>query len=116
MAPLARGLTAVQRQSLADWFAAQTPPLLSGKVDAVLGGCTGCHGDRLQGARQDVLAPRIAGLGRNYVANQLRNFRSGQRATADGAMNAVARAMPDSMIEAIASALAAMDARHAGGG
>ncbi|XKE43804.1 c-type cytochrome [Halomonas organivorans] len=42
--------------------------------------CTACHGEKGQG-RQATGAPRLAGLGTDYLVRQLRNFRVGARGT-----------------------------------
>jgi len=59
--------------------------------------CDGCH------AGGEATAPSLAGQQRDYLAKQLREFRSGARANdVDGVMRAVTRRLNDETIERLA--------------
>jgi len=47
--------------------------------------------------------PRLAGQSSEYVVNQLRHLRSGERADMDGTMASAARSLTDEEIEAMAA-------------
>jgi cytochrome c553 len=68
--------------------------------------CRSCHGGR--GPSSASTAPRLEGQHSVYLAKQLREFRSGERANdPDGAMRAIARKLSDPQIEALSAYLAA---------
>lgn len=103
MGSMAQSLGAPDRAALARWFAAQPPwPALAGPLAPALRPCAGCHGAALQGERD---VPRLAGMGRIYVARQLLAYRSGTRIDPGGAMNAVAQALDEPQIAAITRSL-----------
>jgi len=62
--------------------------------------CSSCHGAQLQGQKH---VPRLAGQSSEYVVNQLRHLRSGERADMDGTMASAARSLTDEEIEAMAA-------------
>lgn len=62
--------------------------------------CVGCHGEQGQG-EPAALVPRLAGLQRDYLVKQLRDFRAGNRS--NEAMNGIAASLQDADIEALAS-------------
>lgn len=114
MEPLAANLTNEQIKRLASYFAEQKPGVTegSGKDDAldqqgqrvvVANGCAACHGERLSGGP---LAPRIAGQGQLYLTDQLNAFKRGHRTDPTQAMNAMAAALSDEDIKAVAHYLA----------
>jgi cytochrome c553 len=71
-----------------------------GKVAA----CATCHGEAGEGNAQ-LGAPRIGGQHARYTASQLRAFASGARADNGSGMAAIAAAMSDEQITAIAAFL-----------
>ena len=56
---------------------AQTDQRLQQRIVA----CTTCHGNDGEGLRLKEYLPRIGGKPRQYLYNQLENFKSGRRAT-----------------------------------
>jgi len=67
-------------------------------------GCTGCHFDRFQG---DSTVPRLAGMGREYLAKQMADFRSRARGNNPG-MSDLMLATPPDDFAALAEYLAGM--------
>ena len=57
---------------------AQTQPKAPDTMEARVQGCTACHGSKGQGTDNDYF-PRLAGKPAEYLYNQLKNFREGQR-------------------------------------
>jgi cytochrome c553 len=92
MAPLARALTADQRLALANWFARQAPPPLQRAGPHATAACGTCHGARLEGDPATG-APRLSGLGWNYVARQIERFGKGERGAVNSPMRGVALAL-----------------------
>jgi len=116
MGPLARNLRDEHIKTLATYYARQTPHQNeSVPSDAALGakglatararGCVACHGEGLKGKD---LAPRLAGQGEAYLAQQLTAFKTGQRRDATGAMSSVAANLPDDEVLAMARYLASL--------
>lgn len=121
MGPLARGMDEKQMKLLADYFARQAPVQNEKiRVDAALAArgmsvvqtrsCVACHGAGLTGNER---APRLAGQGEAYLADQLVAFRAGRRHDKTGAMNGVAAALSDEDIRAVAHYLAGIAPTHA---
>lgn len=80
---------------------AMAADVAAGKAKFAL--CAGCHGPT--GAGNEALNyPRLAGLDKNYVAKQLREFKSGAR---DTPMAATMKAMTTDLSEADINNLAA---------
>jgi len=118
MAPLARNLTDEQITQLAAYYARQVPtgnPDVSanatldrrGQAVVQARSCQACHGEALQGKD---LAPRLAGQGENYLAQQLTAFRTGERHDPTGGMDSIAAALSNEDIPAVANHLARMPA------
>ncbi|WP_367648448.1 c-type cytochrome [Burkholderia lata] len=121
MGPLARGMDEQQMKLLAAYFARQAPVQNERiRVDAALAtrgmavvrarSCVACHGAGLTGNER---APRLAGQGEAYLADQLVAFRAGKRHDETGAMNGVAAALSDEDIRAVAHYLASIAPAHA---
>ncbi|KWR75042.1 c-type cytochrome [Cupriavidus sp. IDO] len=113
MGPLARSLTEGQIKLLAAYYARQAPaghtsaPASAaleerGRTAVQASSCQACHGDGLVGKD---LAPRLAGQGEIYLANQLAAFKAGERRDPSGAMNGIAAALSNEDIPAVASYL-----------
>ncbi|WP_343618176.1 c-type cytochrome [Ralstonia sp.] len=116
MGPIAKDLTDSQIDTLADYFAKQTPARNEDvAADAALEKrglalvqartCQACHGEKLMGKDQ---APRLAGQGELYLAKQLADFKAGVRKDPTGAMNGIAATLSSDDIPAVARYLAAM--------
>ncbi|MCG8291356.1 c-type cytochrome [Pseudomonas entomophila] len=114
MEPLAATLSDVQIQSLAQYFARQTPhstdiPAVDeqlsaqGQASVAARGCTACHGGDLMGG---ATGPRLAGQGKAYLLNQLLAFKQGTRTDPNGAMNATAGLLSHAEAEALAHYIA----------
>ncbi|RZT32511.1 c-type cytochrome [Cupriavidus agavae] len=73
------------------------PQKLSDGVAALLPMCAACHG--IDGVSSIGLYPNLAGQKPEYVAKQLRDFKSGQRS--DAVMRPMAEPLSDDMIEAL---------------
>ncbi|GAB3627964.1 cytochrome C signal peptide protein [Pandoraea terrae] len=121
MGPLARDLDDGQIKALAAYFAKQTATKSEDvPADAELDkqgmslvqarSCQACHGATLMGKDQ---APRLAGQGEAYLANQLAAFKSGERHDLTGAMNGVATTLSQDDIGAVAHYLARISPGHA---
>ena len=67
-------------------------------------GCTGCHLDHFQG---DGTVPRLAGMGRDYLAKQMTDFRSHARGNNPG-MSDLMNATPPDDLTALAEYLAGL--------
>jgi cytochrome c553 len=57
-------------------------------------GCTGCHLDHFQG---DGTVPRLAGVGRDYLARQMTDFRSRARGNNPGMSDLMLATSPDDL-------------------
>jgi cytochrome c553 len=57
-------------------------------------GCTGCHLDHFQG---DGTVPRLAGMGRDYLAKQMADFRSRARGNNPGMSDLMIATPPDDL-------------------
>ncbi len=57
-------------------------------------GCTGCHRDHFQG---DGTVPRLAGMGRDYLAKQMADFRSHARGNNPGMSDLMIATPPDDL-------------------
>jgi cytochrome c553 len=117
MAGMVANLTAEDMRSLAAYFAAQAPKPRAARdaelarrgQDIYRGGifakrvaaCSACHGPA--GAGVPTQFPRLAGQHAQYVAAQLRAFRSGERANdPSGMMRSIAERLTDKEIAAVA--------------
>lgn len=115
MEPMASTLSAEDVAGLAAYFGAQNPKTGNAKENGpgsegekiYKGGvmhvgipaCAACHGPN--GAGIPVRFPRLAGQHAEYVTNQLKAFRSGERANGP-MMRAIAEKMTDRQIAAVA--------------
>ena len=123
MAIMARSITDEDAADIASYFAGL--PAMKGDAkdvstvgralyeqgDAARGvvSCASCHGVNGRGSRDQPLAPAIAGQEWRYLDKQLRDWRSGDRRNSAGqVMNAVARALTDAEIEALATHLSGL--------
>jgi cytochrome c553 len=123
MAGMAASLSAEDMRSLAAYFESQKPrprtardPELVKLGQAIYRGgilsrnvaaCTACHGPN--GAGMPAQYPRLAGQFPEYVAVQLKAFRSGERANDSGRMmRAVAERLSDKEIAAVAEYIAGL--------
>ena len=57
-------------------------------------GCTGCHLDHFQG---DGTVPRLAGMGRDYLAKQMTDFRTRARGNNPGMSDLMLATPPDDL-------------------
>ncbi len=117
MEPLARSLTAEERQRLAAEFSARTAPAVEttqsysarGEVLAVRGdhtlriqACQNCHGPLGRG--QAPYGPALAGLSPQYLRAEMAAWRSGARRTdPSGQMQAIAQRLPETDVVEVAS-------------
>lgn len=122
MGPLARNLSDGQIKFMAAYYARQTPgtsenaPVSAalaqrGKAAVQARSCQACHGEGLMGKD---LAPRLAGQGETYLANQLAAFKTGERRDSTGAMAGVAAALSTEDIPAMAHYLSRLQAGRDG--
>lgn len=116
MGPLAANLTDEQIAQLATYFERQAPARnevavtdatldQQGQATVATKGCTSCHGKRLMGG---TLAPRLAGQGELYLADQLRAFKGGERQDPTQAMNGIAGTLSEEEITATARYVAGL--------
>ena len=115
MGPMVANLTPDEMKNLADYFATQKTGLAKAKSNGAgslgekiyRGGiaatgvpaCAGCHG--ANGAGLPKQFPRISGQHADYTTQQLRTFRTGERANAP-MMMAIAAKMTDAEMQAVA--------------
>jgi len=123
MGAMALQLTPGQMHDLADYYSHQRPEPVAGQdttlaargaaiwfegiADSDVPACAACHGVRGQGLPSAF--PRLAGQHAAYVATQLREFRSGARASDPRAlMRTLAAKLSDDEMEAVAQYVAAL--------
>lgn len=106
MQPLAAQLTVTEREQIANYYASLPAEASLHTGGDAIRSCTACHGDRLQGMDKPLPIPRLAGQGREYVIAQLQAYRNGERIDPSGSMSAIAGALDDAAIQAIALAIA----------
>jgi cytochrome c553 len=110
-------------QDLAAYFSAQEPTkgeaseefvelgnklYLGGDLDRGITACIACHGPKGNGTSLSGF-PDISGQHAEYIASQLKMFRSGDRANSlNGMMGDIAKRMTDKDIEAISSYVAGL--------
>lgn len=115
MSAMAEGLSEEDREDIAAYFASQ--PVLHGSSTTTVAAeifmrgdmkrnifpCQSCHGESGQGKFSLTGSrPRIGGQHRNYLREQLRNWRSGERHNSpEGVMNVIAKSLSDAEIEAL---------------
>ena len=113
MAPIAQALERDEMMALAEYFSKQRwpnlrqPPASAEETAIALRanasiGCTGCHLGEYQG---DGTQPRIAGQGKEYMAQTMLDFRTRARANNPG-MTDLMRATSEAEIAAMAAYLA----------
>lgn len=118
MGSLAASLSEAQIKSLAAYFARQVPDRndavaldakleAEGKAQVAAGNCAACHGEGLTGTP---IAPRLAGQGEAYLADQLAAFKRGERHDPTETMNALAGQMSPAQIKASARYVASLSA------
>ena len=78
--------------------AAPAGALERGEMAELIGQCAACHGS--DGVAKDVEIPNLKGQHDRYIVEQLRNFRSGKRKSAE--MHHESRHLTDEEIEALA--------------
>ncbi len=110
MKPIAAGLSDVDMQNIAAYYAG-LPPAKSrggdfnlaqqGKDKAAM--CLGCHGNNAQGMG---MVPKLAGQHPQYLAKQLTDFKKGARKSPQ--MNAMAQSLSEEDIKAVAAYLGSL--------
>jgi cytochrome c553 len=113
MAPVVESVALDDLRALAAYLAAKTwptrqaadapappPDAIAGKIAM----CKACHGPNFEGGAP---APRLAGLGADYLAAAMRSFANGQR-TNNGDMPKFMKVLSDSDRDAIAKYLAGL--------
>jgi len=115
MTPIAADLSNADLNELAAYFSGRAAVASSAPVDAAAAaaarqlieqrGCNSCHGPALAGQQQ---LPRLAGQQRDYLATQLRGFKAGTRADADGYMSSAAQPLSDADIDLLAAYLSGL--------
>lgn len=120
---MAAALSEEDIQDLAAYFAAQEATnseaseefvklgnelYIGGDLDRGITACIACHGPRGNGTSLSGF-PDISGQHADYIASQLKAFRSGDRANSlNGMMGDIAKRMTDKDIEAISSYVAGL--------
>lgn len=118
MGPLAASLSEAQIKALAAYFERQVPDRneavavdataeAAGKAEVAAGACASCHGEGLTGSP---IAPRLAGQGEAYLADQLVAFKRGDRLDPTQTMNGLAGRMSQAQIKASAHYIASLRA------
>lgn len=115
MAPFAEKLTDVDMKDIAAYFAAQKSTGSGAKVDdatieagkaaAARNHCGSCHQPNYAGQNH---VPRVAGLQVEYLATQMRGFKTGARQDIDGTMASAAQPLSEKEIVDIAGYLASL--------
>lgn len=116
MGPLAASLSADEIGQLAAYYARQAPVAIEavaadmavrqlGVATVEAGSCAACHGEQLEGGPA---APRLAGQGEAYLAEQLAAYKQGSRQDPTQAMNGVAASLADEEIRAVAGYIAGL--------
>lgn len=100
MSPVAAGLSNADLNDLAAYFSAQaiivdtasagSSDLAAGKQLSVQNNCVACHTANLMGQQH---IPRIAGLHKDYLREQLISFKASKRGEMDGVMTSAAQAL-----------------------
>jgi cytochrome c553 len=115
MTPIAQRLSAQERRDAARHFAGQTRSAdlvqTGGRGQALatrgdhklrVQACNSCHGPG--GSGRAPSTPYLAGLDREYLARELRAWKSGERRSdPSGAMALIARSLPEADIDALAA-------------
>ena len=125
MAPLAKALDAQKRADVAAFFAEQSAPYADGSAhptpDQLLRGrlltrvgdesrqlqaCANCHGP--DGSGERYAAPYLAGQSATYLANAIREWKSGTRHSGEKQMGPVVARLDDQDIAALSAYLASL--------
>jgi cytochrome c553 len=105
MQPIASALERDDMQAIAEYFSNKPWPDLgqprapkdvadrASKANSSIG-CTGCHLDHFQG---DGTVPRLAGMGRDYLAKTIADFRSHARGNNPGMSDLMNATAPDDL-------------------
>lgn len=116
MSPVAVGMKDADMRDMAAYFAAEKPapitllrePGMVAAGEKIAQGfhCNSCHMPNYSG--QNHIA-RLAGQHREYLARQLRGFKTGSRPDIDGTMASAAQPLSDQDIDSLASYLASFE-------
>jgi cytochrome c553 len=104
MSPFAANLTDADMKDIAAYFSSQAP-LATGRAVVAANHCDSCHTPTFAGQNQ---IPRIAGLHYDYLVQQLRGFKSGQRPDIDGSMSEAAQPLSEQDITDVSWYLAGL--------
>jgi cytochrome c553 len=115
MSPFAANLTDADMKDIAAYFSSQAPlataqpaddaKTAAGRAVVAANHCDSCHTPTFAGQNQ---IPRIAGLHYDYLVQQLRGFKSGQRPDIDGSMSEAAQPLSEQDITDVSWYLAGL--------
>jgi cytochrome c553 len=115
MTPFAAKLTNADLNDLAQYFSSQkmSPPARQAETDIIARGkavteknnCVQCHTARLTGQQH---IPRLAGQHKDYLLEQLKQFKAAKRGDFDGTMTSAAQALTPEELEPLADYLATL--------
>ena len=115
MSPFAAKLTDADMKDIAAYFSSQKASgtaqpadvarSAAGKAVVATNHCDSCHTPTFAGQNH---IPRIAGLQYEYLAKQLRGFKSGERPDIDGTMTSAAQPLSDQDIADVSWYLAGL--------
>ena len=115
MTPFAANLSNADLNDLAQYFSAQkmTPPtrqpeqsiVASGKAVTEKNNCVACHTATLVGQQH---IPRLAGQHKQYLLDQLKQFKAAKRADMDGTMTSAAQGLAVDELEMLAEYLSTL--------
>jgi cytochrome c553 len=115
MSPFAEKLTDADMKDIAAYFAVQKPAGIGAKIDdatieagkavATRNHCGSCHLPSYAGQNH---VPRVAGLHAEYLATQIRGFKTSARQDIDGTMASAAQPLSEKDIVDIAGYLASL--------
>lgn len=115
MSPFATALSNADLNDLAAYFSAQAiagdqasasaSSMAVGKQLSVQNNCVACHAANLMGQQH---IPRIAGLHKDYLREQLLSFKASKRGEMDGVMTSAAQALTVQDIEVLAEYLSGL--------
>ena len=130
MAPIGKALSAEDRKAVAQYLSGQTPEgakknepldhklidrgaILAERGDWKVGlpACTQCHGPAGMGVGDRF--PKLAGQSSDYIANQLKSWKKGERRNDPlSLMAGVANKLDEQQIKAVAAYFASLDPLH----
>lgn len=115
MSPFAAGLSNADLNDLASYFSAQVitvdsagasaSNVAAGRQLSVQNNCVACHTANLMGQQH---IPRIAGLHKDYLREQLLSFKASKRGEMDGVMTSAAQALTAQDIDVLADYLSGL--------